>query len=212
LELEARGFRFAPTGAAPLALLDGAEGWIRLAPDLEAIAARVVRSLHVLIAEPGFDISHSEPRWRSTIFLSIPERADSVGALRFAESAIHEAMHLHLTNAEAIAPLVMDFASQMASPWRAEPRSHQGVAHALFVFTCLAVLFRRIVEAEVGDYAVRQHLQTRLDEIRGEVMCLDLERLVGGLTERGVSLANRWRSLAVHAAAGRSLETATGSR
>ena len=111
-ELEARGFRFRGDGTGSAPLVDAAAGWIGTAPTLEAIAATVVLNMHLLIADPGYDTSHSEPRWRSTIFVSIPERSDGVGALRLAESIIHEAMHLHLTNAEAFAPLVKDFQGQ----------------------------------------------------------------------------------------------------
>jgi HEXXH motif-containing protein len=192
LELEARGFRFGDDGAASVALADAAAAWIRRAPTLEAIVATVVRDVHLVTADPSYDTSHSEPRWRSTIFVSIPERADGVGASRLAEGVIHEAMHLHLTNTEARIPLVRNFRGQMASPWRAEPRSYQGVAHALFVFTCLTAFFREILKIDAVEDDVRRHMRTRISEISGEVARLDVPELVGGLTERGTILVHRW--------------------
>jgi hypothetical protein len=83
--------------ALPTDLVQASAGWIDREPSLAAICAQLVEEIHLLQSEPGYDVSHSEPRWRRRIFVSIPDRADGVGALRLAENIIHEAMHLQLT-------------------------------------------------------------------------------------------------------------------
>lgn len=199
--LEAGGLRLRAPDALPHALARAAEDLIGLVPCLSRIAEQSISAVHLLSAEPGFDISHSEPRWRSTIFVSAPERMDGVGALRFAESVIHEAMHLHLTNAEEGTPLVNDFDGRMPSPWRAEARTYQGVLHALFVFTCLAAFFRQIRErGGMEQDGCQSHANVRLSEIQSEMACLDISRLIAGLTARGAELAGFWHTMTTGAA------------
>jgi hypothetical protein len=195
-ELSRRGLVAWDQSEAPAALLWQAARWIGLRPDLAVTSAQVIGDIHLLRAPPGYDVSHSEPRWRRRIFVSIPDRSDGLGALRLAESVVHEAMHLHLTNHESGEPLVMEFRRHMKSPWRAEPRSYQGVLHGLFVFSCLQTYYRGIASLVENDEGVSCHRQNRIDEIRAEVASLDLTQLCGGLTSKGVALARRWHSLA----------------
>lgn len=188
--VEAQALRLQPPEGLPRCLAMAAEDMIGSVASLSRIAEQSIAAIHVLLAEPGFDVSHSEPRWRSTILVSTPERIDGVGALRFAEGVIHEAMHLHLTNAEAITPLVSDFDGQMPSPWRAERRSYQGVLHALFVFACLAAFFRDIRrQGDVMPADCQWHVDRRLKEIQGEMARLDVGRLTAGLTASGAESA-----------------------
>lgn len=105
-------------------------------------------------------------------------------------------MHLHLTNYEEVRPLVREFSALMKSPWRAEPRSFQGVLHGLFVFTCLAVYFRPIAELPALEVAGRKYIARRLREIGTEISGLEVAVLVAGLTTRGGALANQWWRLA----------------
>jgi hypothetical protein len=197
-DLEDRGFRFDPAwnDESFARLAASSAGLIGLVLSLEAAVLSAVENVYLLSAEPGYDISHSEPQWRTSIFVSRPDRTGQVGELRFAESVIHEAMHLHLTTNEDSAPLVQDFGGLMASPWRAEPRSIQGVLHGLFVFTCLAVYFRRLLESPVIDAAGRKHISLRLADIGREVAELNITALAAGLTPRGAALAEVWRQLA----------------
>jgi HEXXH motif-containing protein len=167
-----------------------------LEPSLAATSAQVVGDIHLLRAARGYDVSHSEPRWRRRIFVSVPERVDDIGALRLAESVVHEAMHLHLTNHEIAEPLVMEFRRRMKSPWRAEPRSYQGVLHGLFVFSCLETYYRGIASTVEKEEGIARHRQGRVDEIQAEVASLDLAQLRGGLTFRGAALARQWHNLA----------------
>lgn len=200
-ELERRGFRFDSDWTdrkfTQLGLL--AANLISLMPSLEAVVTSCVRKIHVLSADLGFDIGHSEPRWRKSIFVSRPESVDQIAGLRFAENIIHEAMHLHLTNIEEATPLVQDFHGLMASPWRTENRSFQGVLHALFVFTCLAVYFRSVTASPVIDTYGLKHIALRLGEINSEVGRLNLARLLAGLTSRGAAVAKEWYLLATEA-------------
>src|SRR4051812_46989550 len=71
---------------AATAFLERSLSFIAQLPDLHRQVLIVVGNIHLLAAEPGYDVSHSEPRWRSTIFVSLPDREDTVGALRLAES------------------------------------------------------------------------------------------------------------------------------
>lgn len=182
----------------PIELLENAGRWVGLERTLAAIIAEVVHNIHLLRAPPGYDVSHSEPRWPSRIFVSIPERSDDVGGLRLAESIIHEAMHLHLTNQEHAAPLVIEFTRLIKSPWRAEPRSYQGVLHGLFVFTCLITYFRRISKRFMSD-ASANHRERRIAEIKDEILSLEIARLCAGLTAKGAVLAGKWYDTAVSA-------------
>lgn len=196
-ELEHRGFRFEGSWhddcAVRLAL--SAASLIALVPSLDAAVFSVVQKLHLLTADPGYDVSHSEPRWRTSVFVSRPDRIDHVGELRFTENVIHEAMHLHLTNNEESTPLVRAFDRLVTSPWRTEPRPIQGALHGLFVFTCLAVYFRTVSGSEFIEASGRSHIAQRLAEIRSEVGVLNLAELVGGLTPRGATLASEWQRL-----------------
>ena len=179
----------------PAALVLQTAQWIGMEPSLAAISAEVVDDIHLLRASSGYDVSHSEPRWRRRIFVSVPERHDDVGALRLAESIVHEAMHLHLTNTEMVQLLVVEFHRRIKSPWRAELRSYQGVLHGLFVFTCLEVYFRRLAQKTVHPDAVARHCKKRVDEIRAEIESLDISRLCEGLTPLGAILAQQWHKL-----------------
>ena len=152
----------------------------------ESLAATVVdrtASVHLLRAQPGYDVSHSEPRWPDRIFVSVPERRDRVGALRLAESVIHEAMHLHLTVLETQCALVAGVTGQLMSPWRRAPRPCGGVLHGLFVFTCLQAFFRAC--REVAGSAASAHVGQRLEEIGAEIWDVDVTALAAGLTHDG---------------------------
>lgn len=162
---------------------------IEWVPSLAAIVATRVVAVHLLRADPGYDVSHSEPRWQDRIFVSVPDRDDEVGALRLAEGVIHEALHLHLTELEAISPLVLNLNGTLGSPWRPEPRSYGGVLHGAFVFVGLRAYFE-IVTAPRNSHAGR-HLDQRRAEIDEELAEVDLVALKAGLTASGAALLSR---------------------
>jgi HEXXH motif-containing protein len=158
-------------------------------PSLAVIVATRVATVHLLRADPSYDVSHSEPEWRDRIFVSVPDRHDEVGALRLAEGIIHEALHLHLNELEAITPLVRDGMGTLTSPWRAEPRSFGGVLHGVFVFVGLKAYFD-VVKASPKSPAGR-HLDQRRAGIVEELSRVELAELAAGLTEPGATLLSR---------------------
>lgn len=195
-ELEARGLVGAEATTQSLLLVTAAAGWIARMPQLARVCRDVVHFIHLLEAEAGYDLSHSEPRWRNTILVSVPEREDQIGALRLAESVVHEAMHLHLTIREQHQRLVVQSAGTMASPWRPEPRPVRGVLHGLYVFGSLSYFFQGLIDDGALGPAGRGHLSRRLSEIAEEVQSIDLPALCDRLTHDGVRLARRCRHAA----------------
>ncbi len=183
------GLQFADISDGDRGLFANAAAAIAWAPSLAAIVATRVASLHLLQANPGYDVSHSEPQWRDRIFVSVPDRHDQVAAWRLAESIIHEALHLHLTELEAISPLVSDLTGTLVSPWRPEPRSYGGVLHGAFVFVGLKAYFDAVILP--SDSIEGAHFDRRRARIAEELAQVDLAALRAGLTEHGVELSAR---------------------
>jgi HEXXH motif-containing protein len=169
------------------ALCSAAAAAIDEVADLAHLVRARVRHIHTLKAPAGYDISHSEPHWCDRIFVSIPERSDRVGALRLAESVIHEAMHLHLTISEQGTPLVQDLKGELYSPWRQSLRSYSGIIHGLFVFACLREYFNQLPPN--GEVDAAPHIHQRLSDIDAQIAQIDIGRLSAGLTAAGVALA-----------------------
>jgi HEXXH motif-containing protein len=190
--ISVQGLETLPMLAAAGPLLDQAQDLIAGTSGLAPIVATWVQDIHLLTSTPGYDVSHSEPRWPTRIFISVPERTDGVGALRLTENVIHEAMHLLLTGVEARKPLVADPEQHIASPWRAERRPVGGVLHGLFVFTCLSAFFAEVVARLDGD--MRKHALGRINNIKLEIGSIDMQKLFAGLTPYGVALTRRFRS------------------
>lgn len=193
-ELISRGFVFRDTPQRGILreVLNGGAALLARAPSLEVAVERTVDEVILLRALPAFDISHSEPRWPKTIFISVPGRPGMVSALRAIENVIHEAMHLQLTTMERADPLVADEAAQMVSPWREQPRHLQGVLHGVYVFRCIAAFFALPVLARGIDEDGARYVARRRDEIANELSQIDFDRLVAGLTPRGRLLVNSW--------------------
>ena len=178
-------------------LLIRAARWIDHVPDVGSLCVELMQQMYLLQADEGYDVSHSEPRWPRSIFVSIPNRLDCVGALRLAESIVHEVMHLQLTNFEQEEALVEDFEAKLHSPWRSEDRPAQGVMHGLYVFACLISFFREIAEVEQLEPKAREHSQRRILEIQSEIGEISLDELKRSLTHKGKDLVVRWRSEAI---------------
>lgn len=99
----------------------------------DAAVRTLVRSVHRVAARaPGYDLSHSEPAIPFSVFVSIPV-GEPHGAMRVAESLLHEAMHLQLTLIERHAPLTTG-EGEAYSPWQQCARPIQGILHGLYVF------------------------------------------------------------------------------
>ncbi len=168
--------------------------------NLADVVRNVAQEIHLLEAEPGYDVSHSEPCWLHRVLVSVPDRLDEVGALRFTEGLIHEAMHLELTLLENEQALVRNPTDTMPSPWREEPRPIGGVLHGLYVFSCLYAAFAMVADSTDAEGAV--HIEGRLHDISEEIRSIDLSRLSAGLTPLGCGLANRWSSVVANDAGG----------
>jgi HEXXH motif-containing protein len=100
-------------------VIDRAIHLFQVAPGLEPIIRSCVHEIIVLKAlDISIDVSHSEPRWPTRIFISIPA-SSGVADLRVAEAVVHEAMHLNLTFLERSAVLVTRM-ELLYSPWKGE--------------------------------------------------------------------------------------------
>lgn len=191
LAVEEDGLRAASV-AELRGLLPSAQAWLSKVPDMERLVLDVVGDIHPLVAEPGYDVSHSQPQWRERIFVSCPERSDEVGALRLAESVIHEAMHLHLTNEEEISALVAVPTGKAHSPWREGVRPVQGVIHGLFVFTCIRYFSRALSSRTRLSEETSRYVEGRLATIDDEIAQVDVEVLSRSLTDRGRASVRFW--------------------
>ena len=186
-ELSTRGFKFREDLRAKLLLrvFDEAEKILRLIPSLETVCDTWVKEIVVLKAKTGYDVSHSEPRWPHTIFISVPTSPSQVNALRTIENVVHEAMHLQLTAVENQIPLIADEQDRIFSPWKAKPRPLRGVLHGFYVFRCLASFFAAIELLDVLDCSGRKYVLGRQKQIWEEIGKIDMERLSQGMTVAG---------------------------
>jgi HEXXH motif-containing protein len=154
-------------------------------PSLQAAVHAAVDEIVCLDAPRGYDISHSEPRWPATIFVSPPRDGSSVSSLRLLESIVHEAMHLQLTKLEKERPLVLDGTGRTFSPWKGESRAFQGVLHGVYVFVCIAALFDKAALFDSLDQKGAAYVVRRCSEIALELDSVDMDALTGGLTDDG---------------------------
>jgi HEXXH motif-containing protein len=186
-EFTARNFIFRdnPRRSILREVLREAARLLAASPRLETAIQAAVGEIFLLRARPSFDISHSEPRWPQAIFISVPSTRSQVSALRSAENVVHEAMHLQLTIFEQASPLIADETSQMASPWRVEPRNLQGILHGVYVFRCIAEFFAALSLRGVLDNEGVGYVTRRRAQITDELSRIDFDRLALGLTRTG---------------------------
>jgi len=157
-----------PTPAAK-APLEAATTLLARIPGLDDLLIPLVRTIHILSADPGYDISHSDPDLPFSIFVSLPEPSAADGVARLAESVLHEALHLQLTLIEAHGPLVAEPQRESYSPWKMQPRPFGGLLHGLYVFGGISQALADLApqSAMLSAYAAR-----RRREIAGEVRAL----------------------------------------
>jgi HEXXH motif-containing protein len=165
-------------------LVDRAEQLTRFAPGLQPIVRSCLQEIYSLKApDDSFDISHSEPRWPTRIFVSFPV-SSIVAELRVAEAIVHEAMHLNLTFLEGRARLVAR-PRMLYSPWKAEARPASGVVHGLYVFACIYSFFRYLSREVSLDDRQQRHVNQRFVDIKAEVGSIDRSSLLACLTPDG---------------------------
>lgn len=158
-------------------------------PTLLPTVCSLIAALHLIDSQDDeIDISFSEPGLPFSAFVSVPGPHAVVGALRVAEAILHEAMHLQLTLAEAIVPLLKaPSGKKFYSPWRNEYRTAQGVLHALYVFrvidtflgsACFEGPALALMRSHAGER--RATIARQIGEIRDFRKCADLT--VDGVT------------------------------
>lgn len=185
------GLSLARAPAFAIGMITDAVGLLRLA-GVDNEVGSLAWAIHVLDAEAGYDVSHSDPSVPFSMFVSAPREGETDGAIRLAESMIHEAMHLQLTLIECVLPLISDDASQSYSPWQGRMRPLQGILHGAYVFAVIRQVLDRLTQVDAAhrSYAVR-----RSGEIAEEATALgDINE---GLTSLGQKLWARARC-AIH--------------
>lgn len=168
-----------------VAAVQSALSHITLIPSLYAAVCAYLRTLHVLQA-PGkdFDVSHSDPEAPFSIFVSVPSACPN-GALRLAESIIHECMHLQLTMIETLLPLVGKGGRSVFSPWQQRQRPLRGVLHGLYVFSVIGAWLQALDQGDFLAPEGRTFVVKRRGEIAHEVAQVAGLVAAEGLTECG---------------------------
>jgi HEXXH motif-containing protein len=170
-------------------VIDNASQLMSIATDLETIVQRCVHEILVLKApDDTIDVSHSEPRWPTRIFISLP-RSSPTADLRVAEAIVHEAMHLNLTFLERRLELIKS-ERHLYSPWRNEPRPVSGVLHALYVFACISRFFEYLMRGACLEAKRRDHVRQRLDDIENEFISVNRSCVSEHLTVAGQLLVH----------------------
>lgn len=160
--------------------IEAAFGLIAIVPSLFDVLSRLIKSIHLIHAEPGFDVSFTDPELPFTIFISVP-LDHKFAELRLAESIVHEAMHLQLAIVEKEVSLIDDSVAKFYSPWKKMLRPTSGIIHALYVFTAIKQWLNLVkVTPSAQDYA-----EVRCSEIRDELALLDCELCFNALTDNG---------------------------
>jgi HEXXH motif-containing protein len=172
---------------AAMARLQEAFGLIERVATLSHSISWLLRALHLLLADPEFDVSRSDPGLPFSIFVSAPRSDELHGALRLAEQIVHECMHLQLTFIEQRVTLVDKDKCTLASPWQRRQRPVQGILHGLYVFGVVSAFFG-LLAAKLQDHE-RQFAERRRADITVEL--LSVRSVIDALTPIGQRLANR---------------------
>jgi HEXXH motif-containing protein len=183
-ELTTSGLRIIRRDQVCDAALNRAWVLIGRAPSLQDVVRAVVTGVVRLQSDDdAVDISYSEPRWAGSVFVSFPPPSP-VGHLRLAESIIHEAMHINLSNTG------MDDALPrpellLYSPWRDVLRPASGVLHGAYVFTCLLRFYAlAAVEGSMLPEQV-EHITRRQTEILSELARVPWSQLSSAIGDAG---------------------------
>ncbi len=184
-ELISRGFTFGAHVDGLRPMLESSARLLATTASLETAVDHAVQEIVRLQAPRGYDISHSEPRWPETIFISAPTGEGQVSALRTLENIVHEAMHLQLTKLEGLMPLISDEVIQMPSPWRRRPRHLRGVLHGAYIFNCISSFFGQATLGKCLNKSGAKYVARRQREIAVEIQQIDFKRLAAGLTPQG---------------------------
>jgi HEXXH motif-containing protein len=161
-------------------------------PTVLPAVCSLVRALHLIDpADNEIDVSFSEPGLPFSAFVSVPGPEAVAGALRVAEALLHEAMHLQLTLAEAVVPLVAPTERTYFSPWRNEYRTAQGVLHALYVFRVIDAFLGAVPFQSLAFAPSRRHALGRRATIARQVQEIHSFRGCTDLTPDGAAFVDR---------------------
>ena len=163
--------------------MESALSLVGVSPPLLDIVSILAKSIHIIKADPGFDISFTDPALPFSVFVSVPSGSE-FSDLRLAEAIIHESMHLQLSIVEKETFLVEDDRSKYFSPWKNMPRPVSGIMHSLYVFTAIKQWLDIISNVPGGGAYARY----RISEIREEVSLLDYESCYKSLSDGGRDL------------------------
>lgn len=159
-------------------------------PGAAAAVGAVLAALHVLRPEgPDFDVSYSDPDLPFSIFVGIDRCPAENGALRLAESILHECMHLQLTLIEGILPMIVGVGDRLHSPWQDRMRPVQGILHGLYVFRVIQDFHRALLEDGQLTEAEGAYLGRRIAGIEEEAGSVRSLADSGDLTQEGRELA-----------------------
>ena len=184
---EEGGLKF-PAGVATkddLTVIQAALALIAAVPTMHATVRQYLRSLHIL--EPDgfdYDVSHSDPGVPFSIFVSVPH-SDGRGPVRLAESIVHECMHLQLTIAEQVLPLVEAPDAYFFSPWQQTLRPVTGVLQGFYVFVVVREFLRVLSLTGCLTLEERAFVCKRRREITREIAQVTLLGLAEELTNDG---------------------------
>lgn len=161
-------------------------------PEVLPTVSSLVRALHLIDpADDEIDISFSDPGLPFSAFVSVPGPGAVAGSLRVAEAILHEAMHLQLTLAEAVVPLVTSTGRTFYSPWRNEYRTAQGVLHALYVFRVIDAFLAAASFQGPTLVLSRRHATERRATIARQIRESSDFRGCADLSEDGAALVDR---------------------
>ena len=161
-------------------------------PTLQKTVGSFVRVCHILKPEDeDYDVSHSDPYVPFSIFVSVPQQRKANCELRIAESIVHEAMHLQLTLLEQALPLIRPSDETYFSPWKGEPRSPQGVLHALYVFRVIDQFLEQLLTLSIWSSESVDYMRNRRTEVEQQIRHVEPFADCSALTELGTYLVRR---------------------
>ena len=170
--------------------LDAALSLLDLVPTVWPTVCQLVRALHVI--DPGdneTDVSFSDPSVPFSVFVSVPPTQSEIAILRIAEAILHESMHLHLTLATQIVPLVRPQGRMYYSPWRDEVRDSEGILQALYVFGVIRSFFD--LSPTWWSAGASDYVSSRRKQIESQIWQAQDFRECDELTPDGVALVSR---------------------
>ena len=161
-------------------------------PTVLTTVCTLIKSLHLIdLTDDQLDVSFSDPELPFSAFVSVPGQRALVGGLRIAEALLHEAMHLQLTLAESVVPLVEPSDGTYFSPWRNEQRTPLGILHALYVFSVIHAFFDAIHFDGPASVSLWRHAHKRMTAITHQIGAIHDFHECPSLTEAGSAFVGR---------------------